>query len=180
MRAIQRVGPYVDIVEAYDPENSALVVKLGLREDSFQQNVENALATTIAQYYGIVQDGLLNAVHLFRGLKRRLLLDDDTEADKNVLIYTWRPEVDYVWVGSRFDGKPVLKVPPADRVFVVLIREEKQPNEYAGVGPIFGSIEKWNWVKEDPSLPHAPIEWRDRYTEKIWSRKPRKHRRSAN
>ncbi len=69
MRSIQRVGPYVDIIEARDPLNSALVVKVGLRGDSFRQNVDNALATTVAQYYGIVQDGLLNAVHLFKGLK---------------------------------------------------------------------------------------------------------------
>lgn len=170
MKAIQRIGQYVDIVEARDPLNSALVVKLGLREDSFQQNVENALATTVAQYYGIVQDGLLNAVHLFKGLKRPLLHGDDKQADKSIIVYSWRPEIDYVWVGSRFDGKPVQKTPPPNRVFVVLVREEREPNVYATVGSVFGSIEKWNWVKEDPALPHAPIEWQQRYEAKIWSR----------
>jgi hypothetical protein len=170
MKGIQRIGPYVDIVEARDPGNPVLVVKLGLRQDGFQQNMENALATTVAQYYGIVQDGLLKAVHLFKGLKRKLVHGDDKDADKNVLVYSWRSQVDYVWVGSRFKGKPVLKTPPPNRVFVVLVREQKQPNEYADVGSIYGSIEKWNWVKEDPFLPHAPIHWRERYAEKIWSR----------
>jgi hypothetical protein len=170
MKTVQRVGPYVDIVEARDPIKQALVLKLGLREDSFQQNVHNVLATPVAQYYGIVQDGCLNAIHAFRGLKRPLMHGDDKEADKSVIVYSWRAEVDYVWSGSRFNGNPVPKIPPPNRVFVVLVREEQQPKEYAGVGQIFGSIEKWNWVKEDPVLLHAPIDWQERYGKKLWSR----------
>src|SRR5260370_29190053 len=92
-----------------------------------------------------------------RGSRRPLLHGDEKDADKSVLVYSWRSEVDYVWPGSRFDGKPVVKTPPPNRVFVVLVREERQPNEFPGVGAVFGSIEKWNWVKEDPALPHAPI-----------------------
>ena len=170
MKATQRVGQYVDIIEARDPLNSALVVKLGLRSDSFQQNVENGLATAIAQYYGIIQDGLLNAIHLFKGLKRPLMHGDDKQADKSVIVYSCKPDTDYVWTGSRFDGRPIAKTPPPNRVFVVLVREERQPNEYASVGSVFGSIEKWNWVKEDPALPGAPIDWEERYEAKIWSR----------
>ncbi|MFZ3212372.1 MAG: hypothetical protein WA188_12740 [Terriglobales bacterium] len=170
MRPIQRVGPYVDITEARDPLNPALVVKLGLRGDSFQQSVRSALATTIAQYYGIVQDGLLNAIHLFKGLKRPLMHGDDKEADKSVLVYSWRPEFDCVWTGSQFDGNAIRKTPPPNRVFVVLVREEKQPNAYEGVGSVLGSIEKWNWIKEDPALPHAPIDWQERYGTRLWSR----------
>ncbi len=63
-------------------------------------------------------------------------------------------------------ANPSLKL----RVFVVLVREERQPNEFPGVGSVFGSIEKWNWVKEDPALPHAPIDWGERYATKLWSR----------
>jgi len=170
MKDIQRVGPYVDIIEARDPLNAALVVKLGLRESSFQQNVHNGLKTNIAQYYGIVQDSLLDAVHVFQGLKRPLMLGNDKEGDKSVFVYSWRPERDYVWTGSRFDGNPVPKQPPPNRVFVVLVREEPPPNEYAQVGWVFGSIEKWNWIKEDPALPHAPVGWRERYDQKLWSR----------
>jgi hypothetical protein len=170
MKDIQRVGPYVDIVEARDPRNAALVVKLGLSGGSFQQNVHSGLKTIVAQYFGIVQDGLLNAIHAFKGLKRPLMHGDNKEADKSVIIYSWRPKTDYVWVGSRFDGNPTTKVPPPGRVFVVLVREEAQPNEYAQVGSIFGSIEKWNWIKEDPVLSEAPVGWQERYGVKIWSR----------
>jgi hypothetical protein len=169
MRAIQPVGPYADVNEARDPSNSALVVKLGVGRDSFQQNVQNALATSIAQYYGIVQDGLLSAVHCFRGLKRPLMQDDDKDADKTFLVYSWRSEVDYVWPGSRFGGLPITKIPPPSRVFVVLVKEEA-PADFPGHGSIVGSIEKWNWIKEDPKLLHAPIDWEQRYEKKLWSR----------
>ncbi len=165
MRTIQRLGPYVDIMEARAPDNRALVVKLGLRQDSFSQVLHHNLLTVVAQYYGIVQDGLLSAKHAFKGLKRPLMHGEDMGADKSVIIYSWRSEVDYVWTGSRFDGNPVRKIPPPSRVFVVLVREEQQPNDYG----VFGSIEKWNWIKEDPRELNAPLEWLDRYGQKLWS-----------
>jgi hypothetical protein len=170
MRTIRPVGPYRDVTEARAPDNHALVVNLGLRKDSFEQVLHHNLLTVVAQYYGIVQDRLLDAVHSFRGLNRPLMHDDDQQADKNVVVYSWRPETDYVWVGSRLDGNPVRKIPPLGRVFVVLVREELQPNNYAEVGTILGSIEKWNWIKEDPALPQAPIDWQARYGGKLWSR----------
>jgi hypothetical protein len=170
MRPIRPVGPYRDTVEARSPNNPALVVKLGIREESFKQFLHHNLLTAVAQYYGIVQDGILNAIHAFRGLKRPLMHGDDKEADKSVLVYSWRSDTDFVWVGSRFDGKPIEKVPPPNRVFVVLVREEKPPNHYPKVGNVIGSIERWNWVKEDPLLPHAPVDWQERYGERLWSR----------
>jgi hypothetical protein len=164
MRTIQPIGPYRDVVEARSPLNLALVVKLGLREDSFQQLLRNNLATAVAQYYGIVQDGLLHAVHAFQGLKRPLMHGEDMEADKSIIVYSWRSDVDFVWSGSRFSGNPVRKTPPPNRVFVVLVREEHNDSG------IFGSIERWNWVREDPIIPHAPLNWEERYATKLWSK----------
>jgi hypothetical protein len=170
MRAIQRLASYVDIVEARDPANPALVVKLGVGSASFQQNVQNALFSTVAQYYGIVQDDMLKAIHCFRGLQRPLMQEDEKEGDKNALVYSWRPEVDYVWAGSKVNGKSVPKIPPPNRVFVVLVRENSAPENFPEHGVIYGSIEKWNWVKEDPVLQQAPIGWERRYAVKLWSR----------
>jgi hypothetical protein len=170
MRDIQRVGPYVDIVEGRSPADPSLKIKLGLGGASFQQNLRLGLATYIAQYYGVVQDCMLNAVHLFRGLKRPLMDGDDEDADKNVLVFSWRPDADFVWEGSRFDGHVSERIPPLGRVFVVLVRPESQLISYPGVGTVFGSIEKWNWVKEDPSLAGAPVDWNQRYDKKLWSR----------
>jgi hypothetical protein len=171
MKDIQRVGPYVDIVEARDPLNSALVVKLGLRESGFQQVVQNGNKTPVAQYYGIVQDCLLEAVHCFQGLKRPLLdVDSKEDIGKDVLVYSWRPAFDFVWSHSRFDGNPTARTPPPNRVFAVLVRKEPQPNIFPGVGTVYGSIERWNWLKEDPIELGAPVDWQERYESRMWSR----------
>jgi len=170
MRNIQRVGPYADIVEGRSADDPTLMVKIGLGEASFQQDMRFGLRTTIAQYYGLVQDYLSSAVHLFQGLKRPLMDGNDKKADKSVLVYSWRPETDFIWTGSPFDGRLCQMVPPEGRVFVVLVRPETNPADYSGVGRVLGSIEKWNWVKEDPFLPSAPVEWKQRYDKKLWSR----------
>lgn len=170
MRDIQRIGPYVDIVEARSPAAPEQTVKLGLREACLQQNLRLGLSTTIAQYYGIVQDGMMDTIHLFQGLNRPLMDGGDKEVDKSVLVYSWRPVADFVWTGSRFDGRVIPKVIPEGRVFVVLVRPESQPDAYTDEGTVFGSIEKWNWVKEDSFVPNAPVDWKQRYDKKLWSR----------
>ncbi len=160
----------MDIVEGRSADDPKVTVKLGLGEASFQQNLRFGLATAIAQYHGLVQDYLLSAVHLFQGLKRPLMDGEDKNVDRNVLVYSWRSAVDFVWTGSRFEGRIVQMVPPLGRVFVVLVRPELQAADYPGVGKVLGTIERWNWVKEDPDLPSAPIDWKQRYDKKLWSR----------
>jgi hypothetical protein len=166
MREPQRVGPYLDIVDARDPENSLLAVKVGILDTSFQQVLHHHRATLVAQYYGIIQSGLMDAVHVFRGLNRPLLHDGNKAADDSVLAYCWRPKEDFIWVHAQFSGHPISKQPPPNRVFVVLVREESQPNDYG----VFGSIEHWSWLAEDPNLPLAPSEHLDRYKTRLWSR----------
>ena len=112
MRDIQRVGPYADVVEAPSPGDREVIVKLGIRNETFRQYVRRKHYTPVAQYSGIVQDGLHLTRHLFLGLNRPLMLADDTKADRNVLIYTWRSEIDFEWVGSPHDGNPEQKLPP--------------------------------------------------------------------
>src|SRR5690348_2948307 len=126
MRVLQPAGPYRDIVEGRSPSDPVLAVRLGLRQESLQQFVRHNLSTAVAQYYGIVQESLWEAVHAFRGLNRPLMHGQDMRADEHVVIYSWRPETDYVWIGGRFGGKPAAKDPPSNRVFAVLIREEPE------------------------------------------------------
>ena len=124
------------------------------------------MRSAIAQYYAMVQEGMTLAQHVFRGLKRPLMLGENTNADENVFVYSWRSSLDSEWTGSKNSGRAVvIPDPPVGRVFVVLVREEL-PNNH-GIG---GSIERWNWVREDPILPHAPVDWQDRYREKVWSK----------
>src|SRR5690349_9720351 len=105
MKTIQRVGPYVEIVEARSPENHLSHIKVGVKQSSFQQYiVDKGQSIKCAQFYGIIQSGLVSAVHAFRGLNRPLMNADDMNADKNIIAYCWRPEFDYVWAQSRFHG----------------------------------------------------------------------------
>jgi hypothetical protein len=170
MQTIQRVGPYVHIVEARSPENYLNIIKLGVNQASFQQFIQRNLSFVIAQFYGIIQPGLLEAVHAFKGLNRPLMQADDMQADQHIIAYSWRPQFDYVWSRSRFNGDPIPRVPPKDTVFVVLAQILKQPEEYRDHGVIVGTIEHWSWIAEDPSLAEAPIEWQERYERKLWSR----------
>jgi hypothetical protein len=166
MRSIQRAGLYKDTVDAPSPQDAALIIKFGARKEIFQEYARRGQRSAIAQYYGIVQDGLILARHAFRGLRRPLMLGGDMHADETVLVYTWRSEVDYEWAGTPQYGRPQpISPPPAGRVFVVLVREE-EPDENG----VFGSIEKWNWVREDPRLRHAPVDWEQRYGTRLWSR----------
>jgi hypothetical protein len=160
------VGPYCEIIEVPSPENPSIMVRLGVRQDTFQRQILRGRGTVIAQYYGIIQDGLVIAAHAFRGLKRPLSHGSDMNADESVLIYAWRPRFDYEWVGYRHDGQEYRRDPPLNRVFVVLVREEPQPNEFH----VLGSVEHWNWVPEDSGLKQAPIDWEKRYQAKLWSR----------
>ena len=136
MRDIRQSGIYADIVDAPSPNDPQNTVKLGVRSETFRQYRDRGHNAPIAQYYGIVQDGLSMAQHAFRGLMRPLALGEDMDADQAFVVYTWRSLVDYEWQGSPYHGHPVVMTPPPGRVFVVLVRE--------GLGDdgVYGSIER--------------------------------------
>jgi hypothetical protein len=167
VRIAGRTGPYFEVLAAPSPDDPSQTVKVGVRNDTFQRYRKHGLVTSIAQYFGIVQEGLAETQHLFRGLERPLMHDADMDADERVLVYAWRPYCDYEWSGGPWDGNIIPREPPPNRVFVVLVKEEK-PNEFG----VYGSIEKWNWIMEDSRLKDAPVEWDVRYGKKLWS-KPR-------
>ena len=156
------------IILAPSPENCNTRVKLGVRRELFNVLGNYEFRTQVGQFSGIVQHGLTNARHAFRGVKRGLYYAGDMGADRKVIVYTWRPPWDFVWVGSRFKGYLDRKYPPPKKVFAVLVQQEKQPNP----DDVYGSIEHWNWVREAPDLQGAPVDWADRYDEKLWSRQP--------
>lgn len=103
------------------------------------------------------------AEHAFQGLVRPLMHNGDVDADRTVIIYCWRPQIDWEWRGDKFSGQVVPMEPPPRRVFVVLVREE-QDHELG----VCGSVEKWNWIAEDPSLLEAPVDWKTRYGRMLW------------
>lgn len=155
-------NPYYQIIEAASPDDREKVVNLGVRHVTMQRATARHRRTLVAQYFGIVRD-VRHAQHLFQGLNRPLLDGDDMKGDQGVLIYSWRPTHDYLWIGSQFDGSAAQVTPPARRVFVVLARQYKEPDEHG----VIGSIEHWTWVEEG-TLPGTPVDWNARYARKIW------------
>jgi hypothetical protein len=167
LRNLQPIGIYKDHVLSPSPENPERTIELGVRAETFQQYAGRLITSVIAQYYGIVQRDLISAQHAFKGLNRKLLDNGDMKAEEKVVIYSWRPLADYVWSGSPWNGVPIRVVPPPPgRVFVVLARIDDSPD----ANGIFGFIGRWNWVREDPQLPKAPVDWNARYGKKLWSR----------
>jgi hypothetical protein len=161
------VGPYFDVFSAPGQSPAKPDIQVGVTYRRFQSFAQSGLRTSIAQYYGIVQDGLENARHLFQGLRRPLRdANGNMDADRNVLIYAWRPDQDWVWMGGNDNGRPQPKIPVAKRVFVVLVTMLQNPDEHG----VSGVIEYWNWVEEDRETNLAPIAWADRYQDKLWSR----------
>src|SRR5688500_7513924 len=165
MRIAKGAGPYWDIVEAPSPTDPSKLVKFGVKQDAFQRLRDSGWATPVAQYYGIVQEGLCFTEHVFSGLQRPLAYSGNLRADQDILIHSWRPGVDYTWAGSPQHGSPKQMAPPLRRVFVVLVRKI-EPDEFG----VEGVIEHWNWVEEDSGLRYAPINWDSRYARKIWSK----------
>jgi len=139
---------------------------VGVRQDVILNLKKLNLRTAIAEFWGIVEPSLILARHAFRGLKRPLAHNGDMHADRRMVIYSWRPMWDFVWVGDAHHGHLEKKSPPPKTVMVVIVREEQQLDPHG----VYGSIKRWNWVKEDLILPHAPIEWGQRYAKKLWSR----------
>jgi hypothetical protein len=160
---------YKHVIEAPSPNDPQNTVRLGLRSDTFQKYRQRWLTAPIAEYYAIVRGGILGAQHAFRGVKRPMASGSAMDVDRRIVVYTWRSLFAAMWVGSQFEGEfqgeVVRKAAPPGVVFAVLVREE----EDAGEG-IYGSIERWNWIEEDPNLPHAPVAWAERYGGKLWSR----------
>jgi hypothetical protein len=93
LRDFQPIGPYVDVISVPSPNDRnrflshdrERFIKLGLEEATIDRLRRFGLATTVAQYYGNVQEGLFFAddvVHLFRGLKRPLMHLDNVRGDQ--------------------------------------------------------------------------------------------------
>lgn len=87
------------------------------------------------------------------------------DVDERVVVYTWRSLFAVTWVAGQFSGDIMRRAAPPGVVFVVLVREEE-----ANEAGIYGSLERWNWIEEDPELPQAPVAWATRYGRRLWSR----------
>ena len=118
----------------------------------------------LAQFYGIVAPGIGNVQHIFQGLKRRLYAHNNLDADRDKLVYSWKPHHDFEWRGGS-QGDIFEPDSPRDRVFVTILT----PN-FSQYRKIDGWLERWNWIVEDGSLANAPKNHDTRYDAKRWSK----------
>lgn len=127
--------------------------------------------TKFVQLQRIVLPGLINAVHIFKGLRRDLYNDGNEHADEKLLVYTWKPGIDVEWdskLAAGYGGAVDLPAPIGAVFAVTVALNERHKAKYPEVD---GFIDAWNWIEgEDAVLAGAPIEWVDRYDRKLWTR----------
>lgn len=141
-------------------------IRMGVSLRTFDRLRQFNIATAMAQYYGNVQEGMVYAdeVHLYRGLERPLMHEDNADGDKDVYVYSWIPRWDWEWNAQT--QQPVRRHPPSDRVFAVQTRIFAAPDKDGMVGEVL----HWTWIAEDPALKGAPLEADERYAEQIWKK----------
>jgi len=174
VRDVQPIGPYKDVVRMPSPTDSDKLlrsetfVQMGVQVDTFRKLLEFGLATAIAQYYGNVQEGLAFAddvVHLFKGLERPLMHESNMQADRDMLMYSWVPRRDWEW--DRSTQMPKARTPAPNRVFTVTVRPFPQEDEYR----VAGIVLHWGWKDEDSMLRGAPVDPKERFSTKVWSKR---------
>lgn len=163
--------PYFCTVEALSPEANpadSKVIRYGVSPELIESLREQKQYSRLAQFYGLVRNGLILAEHLFVGLNRDLYYKGDMESDSKCLVYIRRPSKDYEWnVDGKTGEQLVKRVAKPKRVFAVVVRLFDEP----GTDNIIGTIGHWNWVKEEPESNGKPLDHQNRYKDRKWSRK---------
>lgn len=139
--------------------------KIGISPEAIIARADRGLRRQIGQMYGVVGPGLIMAQHVFRGLRRGMLVRGDDEAAAKKLAITWAAKRDATFAGDRFDGRLEYVSAPENCVFAVYV----SPNEMLETYPdIYGWAEHWTWIAADPELSGAPVDWRNRYDSRVW------------
>lgn len=141
--------------------------KYAVTMDIVRGLAERKQFSAIAQLYGLVIPSLILSAHLFQGLNRYLYCDGVANGDDDKFVFSRKPAYDFFWEGGR-TGKEVKRLAPSGQAFVIVLSKNvKHFDKYPDVA---GWIDHWNWVDEDQVLNEAPINWVDRYKNKIWSK----------
>ena len=157
---VKRNGKIAYLIDgwAVDDPDRPEVVKFGILQSDIAKRYKRGQNCALAQFDSILSPGLIVVRHIFRGLKRPLYADGSPNADKDKLVHTWKPVCDFEW-NDGF-GRPQRLAAPDNCAFVVII--SKNVRHVAEWPEIYGWIDRWNWVDEDPRLPEAPLNWDSR------------------
>ncbi|MFZ2445135.1 MAG: hypothetical protein WAW37_02140 [Syntrophobacteraceae bacterium] len=157
------------LIEGFSVDNPSKpeVVRFGILQVDVMKRHDRGQNSALAQFDSIVAPGLISVQHVFRGLNRPLFADGSMEADKQKLAYTWRPVWDFEWPDPF--GRPRKLPRPMNCVFVVIV--SKNMRHLEEWPEVYGWIDRWNWVDEDPGVPGSPLNWSSRYGEKLFTQK---------
>lgn len=164
LKAFSVEGEVIYLVDGVD--HTGEVKQFGAPKNQLDKLWLRGSNVVLAQFLGIVVPGLVLAEHVFRGLKRPLCDGEDMNADRLKLVLSWRPAFDYWWSDTnRFDdSKLEMREAPDGKVFAVIVT----PN---GMKDKFPSVDYWIergfWVRRSNTLLKAPIDWENRYVEKL-------------
>jgi len=158
-------GESIYIIDGPDPFQLGEAAPFAVTKMQIAAYQQRESCVAIAQLANIVRTGLITAKHIFRGLKRPLLYEDDKDGDIQKLVFTWAPPWDYDWeLDKRFDPNGMTKrKPPAGLVYAV----STTPNNKPAFPSVKFWIDRWYWIDEDPTDAGHPIDWKNRYEAKL-------------
>jgi len=166
LELIKELGGAIWVAEAPDWVNGGTQpLRIGIAQDDIQLRAGRGLRYMVGQLYGVLGPGLIFAEHVYRGLKRDMLVRGDSHADVNKLAVTWAATRDARFVGAPEDGRLEYLEAPASRVFGVYVSPNKMLDAYPS---IFGWAEHWTWLPADPNVTGAPLDYATRFEEELW------------
>lgn len=172
MELLKQTGGHVYIAEAPIWDNDCLNLLrnnhllVGITKDRLGTIASRGLSMAIGQLYGVVAPGLILTQHLFRGLKRGMMIGDDRNAAAKMLVASWSQRRDARLVGDPHNPQLDYLEAPKNCVFVVAISKNERLIDFP---QIYGWIEHWTWVAADPDEIGAPVDWNTRYDERVWT-----------
>lgn len=139
--------------------------RIAITADALKRRIGRSLRWQLGQLYGIVGPGAINARFVYKGLKRRMYVSENHDADGDKLALTWRPANDFRFDGNPFSGEPVSYPAPENSLFVVYLSPNEMCDEFPNID---GWIEHWAWIDADPQDPARPVQWAERYDCCVW------------
>ena len=143
--------------------------RIGLSHQTVMNLKSHGGRARFFQLQNIVVPGLIDAQHIFQGLKRPMFSDGSMEADATKLVYTWKPPYDFDRNDVNQDV-PQKHYFPKGKTFAVVVSPIREAHR-ADYPMIEGWINHWGIVDEAGNLAEAPINWETRYLKKLWSKK---------
>lgn len=139
-------------------------VRVGLTNRKFINLLESGMTTKVAEWEGIVFNGLKNTHVIYQGLKRDMKVGDRANCDKDHLALVCQPE--YVPYYEKQPGKDVpdptlkFKLAPKGLLFAVLITVNHNKTTYEDIHYWANS---WSWVDADATDRLSPTSYDERY-----------------